>query len=510
MRTWKRLALSAVCLAMTACASVMKEGVEKDIEESRSGPEQAPRRNITNFATGLRCMDNLMIRYDVRDVVVLVEDLEDNTGKVNAGTKDMLISAVSDMTKRSRAIRLIAFGNDSGNLVAFVTAAGKNNIYSAVPQYDIRGSISQLDNNVARRQADAGLAVDDDFGIGISGSAAGSILGIDLSIIRTEDLSLVPGVASRNSVVIFKTGDAVDGDASIKKSGINFSIFFGKDEGQTQALRNLVELAAIELFGKLLKLPYWQCLGIDPEHPDVVNELQDWYYAMSVHQEYVPYVQKQLRNRGFYRGPLDGQRNPEFRRAVLDYRSALAMESEGGADLAFFKALLNRETPERASASAPAGTTSQVYAAAPQVETLSLSVTTQDGRSVYRPGEPVALEVDASADGYLYCFLQDGAGRVQRFFPNRFQPDGYVSGSQAVRIPGGAPYSITANEQGRTELVFCYLSKQEPRTRLPGEVMNLDFTDLPVSGKSELERLFQNATGGELAIAEFQISVMGN
>ena len=31
------------------------------------------------------------------------------------------------------------------------------------------------------------------------------------------------------------------------------------------------------LFGKLLRIPYWQCLGIDTSHPLVQREVEDWY-----------------------------------------------------------------------------------------------------------------------------------------------------------------------------------------------------------------------------------------
>ena len=122
-----------------------------------------------------------MIDYGVRDISMLVEDLSDQTGKVNAGTKDMLITAVSDMTRRSRAVKLIPFGNDSGNLISFLGAAGSQTAYNVIPQYDIRGSISQLDSSVVREQVGASLAASK-WGLGASASVAGSILGIDLSV----------------------------------------------------------------------------------------------------------------------------------------------------------------------------------------------------------------------------------------------------------------------------------------------------------------------------------------
>ena len=79
---------------------------------------------------------------------------------------------------------------------------------------------------------------------------------------------MLPGVTSRNSVVILKQGKGIDGDAAYHKFGINFSSALSKAEGNSQALRRLVELAVIELIGKLTKTPYWTCLGADPKGDD--------------------------------------------------------------------------------------------------------------------------------------------------------------------------------------------------------------------------------------------------
>ena len=99
-------------------------------------------------------------------------------------------------------------------------------IYHHIPSYDIRGSISGFDTALVREQADVGFEVDD-FGFGGSKSASGSVMSLDLSVISTSDLSVVPGVFSRNSLTLLDDAFAVDADASIIKAGINFSLIFG-------------------------------------------------------------------------------------------------------------------------------------------------------------------------------------------------------------------------------------------------------------------------------------------
>src|SRR5687768_4133307 len=250
---------AVVALALAGCASLDTERVVREkIQTAKTGPQTAPYRSITNFSNGLRCMDSLMLEYGVRDVAVIVEDLADQTKKINAGTKDMLISAVSDMTRRSRAVRLVAYGQDSGNTIGFLYQALKRDQYSVIPPFALRGSISQFDDTVVRRNLDAGINLDR---VAISGAATAqaSVLGIDLTMLSTGDLSVLPGVGSRNSVILFKQGKGYDGEAQIRKFGINFSLSTATQEGQAQAVRTLVELASIELFGRLAKVPYWSC-----------------------------------------------------------------------------------------------------------------------------------------------------------------------------------------------------------------------------------------------------------
>ena len=100
----------------------------------------------------MRCLGQARLEY-----AALVEDLHDATKKVNAGTRDMLISAVSDMTRRSNAVRLVAYGADSANVIGFLREAERKSAYQNVPDYGIRGSISQLEENLARRTDNVGV-----------------------------------------------------------------------------------------------------------------------------------------------------------------------------------------------------------------------------------------------------------------------------------------------------------------------------------------------------------------
>jgi hypothetical protein len=336
----------ALAAALGGCTTMdVKKKALEETQTVRSGPEAPPFRSITGFSAGLRCMDNMMIEHGIRDVSMLVEDIFDQTKKVNAGTRDMLITAVSDMTRRSRAIRINAFGRDATNVISYLAQAQRQSLYDVIPQFDIKGSVSQFDEQVIRNTQDLGASFRPFLNLGLSRDAATNILGLDLSVLSTSDMSVLSGVTSRNSVVILKAGKGFDADAAYHKLGVSFSMSLSRSEGQSQALRGLVELAAIELMGKLTKTPYWRCLGADAEtNEEIKLEMSDWYYAMArTRIELVAYFQQQMRRRGYYDGPIDGQFNPAIDEAIANYREAIGMSKEPTIDEALFKSYLNSD-----------------------------------------------------------------------------------------------------------------------------------------------------------------------
>src|SRR5262249_9991931 len=143
------------------------------------------------------------------------------------------------------------------------------------------------DDEVARDQADIGLPK-----IGLPGAGSSLTLSsnrgrqfgaiaLDLSMINTADLTLVPGVSSKNLVVLTRDTRTNQASAALEKIGISFNFSYGRSESPAQALRAMVELATVELFGKWLRLPYWECLRVPADNPRVQKEIDDWFFAMS-------------------------------------------------------------------------------------------------------------------------------------------------------------------------------------------------------------------------------------
>ena len=516
-----RLAIPvAVAAAMAGCSTLdVKPQTVEQTTAAQKGPELAPFRSITGFSSSLRCMDNLMIDYGVRDVSMLVEDIVDQTKKVNAGTRDMLITAVSDMTRRSRAVRVVAFGRDATNVISFLASAQRQSAYEVTPQFDIKGSVSQFDENVIRNQKDLGIGIQPFINLGVTRDSASSILGLDLSVLTTDDMSILAGVTSRNSVVILKQGSGTDADAAYHKFGVSYSMSLSKSEGQSQALRGLVELAVIELMGKLTKTPYWSCLGADPKASEEIRaEMSDWYYAMAASRvELIGYFQNQLRRRGFYEGPVDGKFNPAIDEAIGNYRAALGLSKQALLDEAFFNAYLSADhtkiaRPEKpatlqvvAPAAATVAPTPALSAAAPaaaavrpapQGEPMRLLLAAQNGQTSFASGESISLTVRPNRDAYVYCYLFDEKAKVTRFFPNRFAKDPLIMAAQALQLPGRMRFQLAIKSRGAHEAIACFGTPRDVIAQLSDSVVGIDFEPLPVSSLEQVRAAFVAAAGG--------------
>jgi hypothetical protein len=511
----------------------MRDRVYAKADAGRAGPSKPVVKNITNFSSALRCMDNNLMMYGVRDLVVITEDIEDKTKKVAAGAKDMLISAVSTMSQRSHAIRMIAYGTDAGNLIGFMSQRESKNLFQLNPRFSIRGSISQFDDSIARESQGLGAVWEKLGGVGMSKNASASMLGLDLTMVSTEDLTVVPGVTSNNVVVILRSGDAKNVDIAIHKFGANYETSLTQSEGTAQALRNLVDLAMIELFGKLTRTPYWTCLGGPSDSPEVKVEIDNWYYNLfSNPAVFVTYWQNQMRLRGLYNSEPNGVADEELRYAIVAYREALGLEKNAQLNQELFTAYLNanhyvvapkaqellasagrstaqtsrqsaaRQAAARQAAARQAAAARQPAAAsavarqpgAEESAPLRLNVRAANGSKNFQPGEAIVLRVAPSRDAHVYCYMQNEHQNIVRFFPNRFTTSSLVS-ARGVSLPQGDEFSINASLNGSRETIACFATDQDVAASLPADIGATDFAPLPVKSLADVAAAFKRLNG---------------
>jgi hypothetical protein len=357
------LAAAASAALLSACVTTPSQQTLKDVRQ-QANPSDRAQRTITSFTPALRCMDELMFRNGTRDVTLMMEELRDATTKVPVSARDMMTSAISEMTRRSRAVRLSVFGSDQQNIVQLLQQQQKLAAFEALPEFNVRGTISQLDEDVKKDSSAFGLLTEKAFGIRFGSETRFSVIGFDSAVVRTDSLQLVNGVSSKNTTVIVRRdASAGDGQAKILGAGTTFSFSANRSDGAAQATRNMVELAAIELVGKLIRAPYWQCVGTPDDDPEVLRETEDWFVSMDP-DERIAFFKERLRERRYYDGAIDGVADAAYATALRDYRVAAGLPAQGDTDLALFRHLVTRSVPFGPFAPLPRARPPRVAAAA--------------------------------------------------------------------------------------------------------------------------------------------------
>lgn len=472
-------------------------------------------KNITSFSNSLRCMDDLFLAYGKRNIVITSDGLPDATGQISAGTKDMMITTLSKMSERSSAFQFIDI--EQGGAVDFIQNTARQGF--ALPDFYIRGAITQVDRNVASDSHSAGVALPF-VSLGYSADQMLSVVTIDMNIGDVVKRQIIPGLHTTNTITVVARGQGADAEGIIQKASLFFEISQDRSQGTHQSVRTLIELGLMEVLGKLTKVPYWRCLQLSTTDPTVIEQARGWYDAMPP-DEQVRVVQRGLAQTGDYAGPADGVLSAELREAVNRYKAQNDLIADGRVDFDLYYRLLadNRAVVPTAAggngggAPAPAAAAAASAASAAQPpgyraldgdappvketpggrDPIGLTLVSSAGGNGARvPRDSlVSLTVTTRRDAQVYCYYEYAEGnsyRVARIFPNRWQRDGRVSAGRPVTVPGtGAGFTISPAEPGVDEQVSCvavgkpYEAGKEPRV-----IAEDDLTPL-VSAK----RLFQ-------------------
>ena len=528
--------LTCIAFAASLLGACVTTPSQRTLQEVRtqSNPMDRTQRSITNFTPALRCMDELMFRIGTRDVTLMMEELRDATQKVPVSARDMMTSAISEMTRRSRAVRLSVFGGDQQNLQQLLQQAQQTSPFAVVPEYNLRGTISQLDEEVRRDASAFGLLTSRAFGLRLGSESKFSVIGFDSAVVRTDTMTLVPGVASKNTTVVSRRdASAGDGQARILNAATVFSFSAARSEGTSQAARNMVELAAIELVGKLIRAPYWQCVGTEDDNPEVLREIEDWFFGMD-EAERTTFLKERLRERRYFDGALDGGPTEAYAQALRDYRRALALPAQGPVDLAFFRRFIVAQVPPGPLAPLPrsvprAAAAKEAASGAPVASKAGDPVVDKPGAdkpasteaapaaeaaapptggataapigvvlAAPAPGHAVQLRVTADAAGYVYCYAQDPASQaIRRIFPNRFERDPRVEPGRAVSLPGSGRFKLDPAHR-----YACLHAPREVYNELPPPLRWGDFDDIRLGSFGAIRQQFAAASGQNVALVQ--------
>jgi hypothetical protein len=486
------LAVLAGCATLTDTRTPAVEA----FEAARKAPMLPINRSVTSFSDGLRCMDILFLQYGTH-ASLIVEDLNDKTQKSPAGTTEMFLGALSQMTRRSQAVRTVAFGEDTKNSANLMRLSGSKDAFQIenIPTYILRGAVSQFDDNLAKKTIDAGISLGP-FSFGGAKSSSINMVGLDLVILRAHDFSVVPGVSAHNAAAILQEGEGLDMDVIYKKFGVNFMTSLSKSDGKTVALRNLAELGAIELMGKLNKIPYWKCLGVAGNQPDVVSEVDDWWEAMTTADKMRFFLQ-QFRAIGMVPASNAPVEPDTFKLAFRAYSQVLGFADNKTLSLGLFRAHFEAD-PDVVGPKAVA-----LFKAEKQ-KLLALELKLEPTRS---PTE-ASFALTTNHDAFVYCFLQDDKSKqIRGIFPHGFQRPAALRAGQPIALHELTRRAIVSHLR-QAQTLACFSSAEDRTKDLPELFRSA--AGAPIPGVSDFNRIKSQLAAGGAQLATATASFKGH
>ena len=290
-----------------------------------------------------------------------------------------------------------------------------------------------------------------------------------------------------------RSGDANDVSGKIRKMGALYQISNDKSEGIHHSVRTLIELGTIEVIGKMLQIPYWECLDIKSTNPEAQKILRDWYVAFE-HDDLMRFVQTNLSLRGYYTGPVDGINNASISRAIVMFKADNGLTGDSSLDysLYYHLAIDDANIPKQRMAILESDyKIRETSNNTERLKPMELFVTTDFGsqHAVYKAGENINISVKTTTDAYVYCYYGSNNGNVIKIFPNRYRPSGFVNAGETVGVTG-ENFTMTANKtENESDVLLCMASNEniDERTALADK----DLQELQMGGVENISNHYR-------------------
>ena len=368
-----RLFVLIVMSSFLASCSAIKMPVVPD-EVKAQHPSNMPNPVVTNFNEACACMDDLMLINKVAPIYIASDGILNYTSSrsISSGGKEMLITALSRMAVRSQGVKFVAYGSDIQNIVNLNGAHPDNkNFY--VPDYFIRGGVTQHIKNIWSGQEGDGTSVSIDNGDLINHNTFYSIIGaedvsgsnsnsasygtvtLDMSAGYVSNLQIIPGASSANTLAM--SGGATNSrslDLTLGDLGYSYHLSNNRTLDFNQAFRSLIQVGAIEIIGKIQGVPYWRCLAnagtVEAKNEQLRRQFVELHKSDS--RSIVTFAQEALKDLHYYDGEINGDLDLATREALQKYQQHMGLMASGILGYDTFR-MMNIFTPARDTAYVP-------------------------------------------------------------------------------------------------------------------------------------------------------------
>ena len=489
-------------LALSACAinpglSDRKDIIEKGITEQ--SPLVSPTKSASAMREGLACMDRMLAAEQVPSTLIAVKSIPDPSGLFSTGTKDMVITALSRMSRTSQAFRVVDYEVDAlkQDTVQTMTSLLLNNgqIELRKPQIYVTGSISFGDKTVVSKRRSIGVSTAN-TDTGYSWDVLGSVVGLDLHLGDMNSRTLYPGLDSANELVVATGGKGVElgGRATglprhIYRMGVQYEVNADNNQGAGAAVRLLVDLATIELVGKWAKVPYWQCVDYEQNHPEFKRQMRTWFEDQSV-TDRITLAQRVLQSQGTWKGGIDGKDSTLLRNAIASYQASMDLTPVGVVNFETYSGLLRNYVGMSAEDKLASSYSPQSDDLQPREHALPMNTPAHDGLALallgqkepkLQVGSSVVVRVAPARTGFLYCYYKDAANVVTQIYPNPQQQAVVAQGNMGLMVPDVSQANSFLIEAARpgVEQVYCATTAKPLTGRIAAALTDAKLSPIP-------------------------------
>ena len=461
--------LCGLALFISACTPI-----SPNFAQRKAQPKIPAARNFTSFSASLRCMDNLLASAKRGRTLISSTGIPDLTKKVNVSGDDMLVNAINQMNRNSKAYIFVdqSLEKDAGQISIF-TPQQK----SVLPNLYIRGAISQVDSNVSSTKAQ--IDATDDTTLRNTSDANASlsrglnIVSVDMHLVSFPERTVVAGSSVANSMVVTNRSFGVGATGVIDMTGLNAAVQISRVESIGQAVRNLIELGAIELIGRHANIPYWECLNIPAVKQRQINR-KEIAFSSADKPFRIPEVQEMLIQLGYYSGRVTGVLDQRTRDAISHFQAGNGLIATGDLNFDTYQHLQEKTkgfAPKRRVIAEEEIVTKVIETSetGPNLDINHFKLKPRAGEgglaiaqnaTRYSVSDLLRINISAPRSGYLSCFHQSGNGPIVQVFPSQPNVAFSVSRGQNISIPAdNAGFDIKVEVKGVPEKIMCLLER---------------------------------------------------
>lgn len=499
------LASFAVSLLVAGCVTPPTPQEDADYQEHATianKPVVRPVRSLSSFSESLSCMDHLFRDAGMSTVLVSSKTIPDYSGRIAVGTKEMVITALSQMSRVSNAFRYVDYEVDIArqdtvqNLTTLLL--NNNQIRLQRPALYISGGVAFVDQRVINNTNEYGLS-GPRIEAGYSRNKSASVIGLEMHLGDFRSRTIIPGMDSANEIVIGNGGRGLDLSGRIGTYGVQFSVGRDYSQGSGPAIRTLVELAIIELMGKWARLPYWQCLTLDQTHPDFQRQMREWYDSGDSDSRN-QLVKRALVNQGYLRSDQLAAETSELRDALARFQADKQLVATGVIDFPTYERSLRNYVSLGTDGKLERVGWAPKEDAAPTQMATNIRLNLENimlSRTSFEVGDQIFVSASVSKTSYLYCYMASARGTIIRLLPNGTNTSGWIQANQTIRIPDwmspNPGFVMDAGAPG-TEGVACFATDSDVIAKLPDNLKAHAFSVVDgITNLDELETAFRSA-----------------